>query len=76
MATLEQQLMALVRTGQLDPRTANLLKSALTDGNPDERMSETALRIVEDRIRGKVLLYFRDLAQRAADGEGVTEEGK
>jgi hypothetical protein len=39
-------------------------------------MSETALRIVEDRIRGKVLLYFRDLAQRAADGEGVTEEGK
>lgn len=63
-------------TGQLDVQTANLIKKALQEdgADTDERMSESALRIVEDRIRGKVLLYFRDLAQRTADGLGLEDD--
>lgn len=66
--------MALVATGQLDLRAANLIKLQLSDSTGrDERLSEGALRIIEDRLRGKMLLYFRDLTQRALDAEGITD---
>jgi hypothetical protein len=57
----------------LDARTANLIKKALHDGSDDRRMSEDALRIIESRIYGKCMLYFKDLARRTADNEGIED---
>jgi hypothetical protein len=47
---------------------------ALQEDNGDERMSEGALRIVEDRIYGKCMLYFKDLARRTADNVGADDD--
>lgn len=64
--------MALVKAGQLDAATANLLKMAL-GAAPDERTGEAALRIIERRIGAKMLAYFRLLANRVADDVGAPD---
>ncbi len=66
MATAEQQLAALVATGQLDKATAALLALAVQSPDVAQRKHEAALRQLETRIATKVLFYLRDLARTAA----------
>lgn len=66
MATAEQQLAALVATGQLDKQTAALLALAVQAPDTTRRKHEAVLRQLETRIATKVLLYLRDLARTAA----------